>query len=168
MKVDTHGYAVQIGVSHHKIHHGMLFSVSDIDTDVDVSGPKYWRLHTPAGINVHADIKVTADNDAVAVLYRAATVSGAGSALSVVNRNENSANVAATLAFKDTTVSSDGTLRETIRVATGTNNPNNGNSTGERGEEWELLPETDDTIKVTTGNDNTSVEIQISLYEEDH
>ncbi len=162
---DKNGYQVTAGVSHHKVHHGLLFTMSDIDINVDIAGPKYWRIHTPAGRQVHAEFKVSADNDAVAELYRAPTVSGAGSALTAVNRNENSPNLALSTVFKDTTVSNDGTLRETIRVATGTNNPNSGRATGERGDEWNLLPDTDYNIKVTVGNNSTSVEIHVNFYE---
>lgn len=168
MKVDTHGYQVMIGVGHHKIHHGEMFTASDIDTSVDTATPKYWRIHTPADKIVHIAIKVSADNDAIAQIYRAPTVTGAGTGLNVINRNENSVKVPKSTVFYDTTVSNDGTLRETLRVATGTNNPNAGQSTGERGDEMPLLPNTDYTIKVTTGNNGTSVEMHMNFYEDTH
>jgi len=160
---DLQGAQIIIQYGHHKVHHGDMFTISDVDTSVDIAAPKYWRVHTSAVKEVHVEVKVSASNAAVAYIYETPTVSTAGSALALVNRNRRSLKLLGATAFYDTTVSADGTLLEVQRVGTGQGQQ--GMNTGERGEEFVFDLNKDYIFKVVVGANGTSVEIHINLYE---
>lgn len=167
VEIDSEKYLVGISLPHHKVHEGIHYSFSDVDTDVDISGPKYWRLTTPDNdIEFHITIGIAASAGVTVELFENPTISGAGTALSIYNNDRRSGNTTTATAFYDSTTSADGTLIYTTKVGSagpGVVQRIGGNTRNEA--EWILKHNEDYLVKVTADADNTEVILNVEFYE---
>jgi hypothetical protein len=164
-EVDSLGYLVGIDIGHHKIHEGYGFFCSDADTDVDIAGPKYWRLTTPnSAARIHIKLSVSASNAGKIELFENPTIDAAGDALTEYNCDRNSATSTTLAVFKDTTFTADGTLLSTVFVGSSSGPTRLGGNT--RSEFELILKQNEDyALKVTVDNNDTKVAFISEWYE---
>lgn len=103
----------------HIINKGKAFIITDADADVDIAGPKYYKITTPNSLTwPRFKLKATLAGAALIELYEAPTFGtspAAGTTMTAVNMNRNSAN-AATLGFKSDTTLGTGTTADGTKV----------------------------------------------------
>lgn len=101
------------------INAGKAFIITDVDTDIDIAGPKYYKITTPNSIIwSRFKLKATLAGAALIELYEAptfGTTPAAGDAMTAINMNRNSAN-AATLGFKSDSTLGSGETAEGTKV----------------------------------------------------
>ncbi len=167
--IDRTGHLPVMEVAHHKVHEGDHYSVSDVDADVDIVGPKYWRITTPdSAIEFHVTFGIAASAGVTVELYEDPTISGAGTAITIYNNNRLATNLNTTTAtaYYDTTTSADGTLIFTTKVGSagpGVIQRIGGNT--RNAAEWILKQNEDYLIKVTADADTTEVVWNAEFYE---
>lgn len=157
---------VTIDVVHHEVHEGDHFLATDIDTDVDTGAAKYWRITTPAtSKRAHLILRYASTGAGTWEFFENPTTNAAGTQLTMVNSNRNSATTATTVFYYDNTTTSDGTRLWADR--TGSNGTGLTRNSGSGGREDELiLKENEDyIIKFTPDADNTGVVLNVSWYE---
>ena len=160
---------ISIALQHHEIHEGNHYTVAVVDSDVDIAGPKYVRITAPdTETRIHFVAAVSADGASLVELYEDPTLLAAGNALTEMNNNRNSGNVATATTFEDTTTqapNNDGTLLFAARIGgTGVGMTRLAGQLANR-EEWILDQAEDYLIKVTVDADNTEVAIVLTWYE---
>jgi phosphoribosylformylglycinamidine (FGAM) synthase-like enzyme len=96
-------FQIIINVMEHLMNTGKAFITTDIDTDVDIAGPKYYKITTPnTTVWSRLKVKATLAGAALIEIYEAPTFGtspAAGTALTAINVNRNSAKTA-TLGIK--------------------------------------------------------------------
>jgi hypothetical protein len=96
-----------------KVQEGDAFIVSDYDSDVDIAGPKRYRVTTPNTTKyTHLIIEIAALTAGLFELYETPTESAVpvpGDAVTVKNLNRNSSTANTTLVKSDATWDADGT-----------------------------------------------------------
>jgi hypothetical protein len=100
-----------------KQNNGLQFSASDYDSDIDISGPKYWSIRTPNTTKyAHMVISLSASAAGILEIFENPNLGSTGAigeALTSYNGDRNSSTAATTLVYYDATVSgvgaSDGT-----------------------------------------------------------
>ena len=151
-------------IEHMEIHEGEHFFVTDIDIDIDAAGPKYWRITTPNSNTVmHFTFRVVSKDAAVIQLYENPTIDAAGTGLTIYNNNRNSSDTSTATVFKDTTITGEGTLLISERLASGVNG--RGGGILNRANEIILKANEDYNIKVTSDGDNNEATIVMQFYE---
>jgi len=140
---------INIGYPHSRIHAGNSFFAQVIDDSMAaddvlmlllVTADSDDWVHLIWGVNVTAESKIE--------FFEGVTYSSAGSDVTPVNRNRNSANTSATTAKKNPTITDNGTLLETLFCGTtGLHLTESSNSRNEN--EWILKPDTKYLLKVT-------------------
>ena len=137
---------------HALIHAEKHFVCSDIDLAVAIATPKYWRITAPAtSKRIHFDFVVCTSAISTVELYENPTITAAGTALAEQNNDRNSLLNASATCFKDTTVSSDGTMLIECVAASGSKG---GGEIGSR-REFILKQGEDYLVKVTPSANNT-------------
>lgn len=165
----SYGYLIQVPVEHHKIHEGSHYTTVDYDSDVDITGPKYWHIKAPDTTVVpHLVWRVKASLNGLVELFEAPTTTADGTALTSRNNDRNSSNTATTLFYYDPTVTGDGTRIDVDVIGSDGANPA-GADGGDmnRETEWLLKRNTSYLIKFTSGTDNCRVSLHMSHYEVD-
>ena len=160
---------VAIAFQHHEIHEGNHYTVSVVDLDVDIAGPKYVRITAPdSATRIHFVGVASADGAALVEFYEDPTILAAGTALTEYNNDRNSANTATATTFEDTTTqapNNDGTLLFAGRIGgTGRAQTRIAGELANR-EEWILEQNEDYLVKVTVDANNTEVIIVLTWYE---
>ncbi len=159
-----------IDIEHARIHAGIHFNITDIDTDTDISGPKYWRVTAPdTAVRMHFVFEIAATLPVLMELYENPTVNAAGTGLTAYNNDRNSATAATLVVAKDATSSGDGTLIFNTYIGSETIG-SGGNAAGQSGgiervREFILKQNEDYFIKVTAFIDNTNMTLNVSWYE---
>jgi hypothetical protein len=109
----THA-AIGIDYSHHEIHAGDSFIYTDYDADVDIAGPKRYRITTPDTTKwAHLIIEATSAAAGVLAFSEDPTIDASGDAGTVYNLNRNSTTANTTLVKYDATTkapNNDGTI----------------------------------------------------------
>lgn len=165
---DVDDVLVTIDFVHHEIHEGNHYTASIYDNDVDIVGPKYVRITTPATGETHLVFSVSGSAGFIAEFYEDPTLNAAGAAVARINNNRVSTNTANVTTFQDTTTqapNNDGTLLWSAIAGSG-GNPAQSNS-GQSGarQEFILTTSEDYLVKVTVLADNTKINIQAEWYE---
>ena len=164
------GAPVMLSWTHHLVHAGQLLSVSDVDLDVDIAGPKYYLFRPAAGTEWHLAGNVWSSGAAVLCFYEVPAVDSPGTQIQLYNQKRGAGDVVAgsSWIYDDPTfVGGDtGTCLFTAYFGT-TGNPNQ-RSAGEArsNDEWVLLPEVDYLIEITVEQDNTVINANFLLYDE--
>lgn len=172
VKVDNKVEALRvIQVEHAEIHEGEHFFCSDADGDVDIGGPKLWRVTTAAGTNAHMTALFSSSYPGTLEVYENPTLSTAGTTLTSFNNDRNSSGTPTTVCAKDPTTSDDGTLMFTQVIGSDSLGAG-GNASGaaggltRRGNELILKQDEDYIVKFTTGENNARVALTLEWYEE--
>ncbi len=107
----THdGRMIVIDTEHKHLHDGNHFLCADVDSDVDIAGPKYWHVKNAQSAKIiHLIAVISASLSGLLEIFEGPTSSGDGAALTAFNSKRNSAVTAAVQCFKDPTTSADGT-----------------------------------------------------------
>ena len=163
------GHRPNTGITseHVEVHEGEHFFASELDEDVDIAGPKKWRVTTPNTTNrIHFTFAVTCDAIGLLQFYEDPTLNLAGTGMTEFNNDRNSSNAATLTTFYDTTTqapNNDGTLLWSVYVGAGRKEG------GSMERKWEdILKQNEDyIIKFTPAADNTGVAILMEWYEMD-
>lgn len=101
---------VRIDAPHAELHEGWHFFVSDYATGINNASPKNWHLITPAApVVMHLVPMFGCSAGGVWQLFEGATTSANGTGLTIFNSNRNSTNTSGAAAYKDPSVTGDGT-----------------------------------------------------------
>ncbi len=164
MKIDKSDSQVVIDVLHHKVHHGLLNIVSDAGANVQIATPKYWQFKTPnTSKRIHFNFVGEASAVCKIEFYETPTLTD-GTALSILNADRNIASPATLLAYKDPSVSVEGTLIAIMYIGS------SGGSVRISGEskrdiEYILKQNTSYTAKFTVAANGTNVAVMADWYE---
>jgi hypothetical protein len=166
MSIATKQLVATIDYPHQRIHDGKAFLVNSYDTDIDIAGPKYYRITVPVGKVAHVEVDATLLTAGLVELYEGPTLTGAGTALTAINRNRESSNVAAVVVAEDCTISAAGTLLGFLRV-NGSAHPTQGVGANAASRHEFELDAGNYLIKITTDADNNKSWLGVLWYEED-
>jgi len=102
--------ASMIDNAHSELHDGHHFFVSDYATGINNAAPKNWYLNIPAGpVLMHFIPLFGCSAGGVWQLFEGPTITVNGTGLTIFNSNRNSSVASTALAYKDPTVTVDGT-----------------------------------------------------------
>lgn len=173
--LDADGYENVLAViteEHHLIHEGVMFETCVNDTALGAASTKNIFFTTPnSAKRLHAFWLASASDSAQLEILRGPTVTGGtGSALTIFNLDENSANTSDVFdntgvpvqgqASEDVTITVDGTQ---IKHAVFAAKNDQGESRGLR--ERILLPNTDYVFRLTSNAANNRVQLDVVWYE---
>lgn len=167
-RIDRYFHAlIVVDAFHAMIHQGRAFSVTDYDADVDISGPKHWRITAPESgdAETHLAWLINADGPGVITLEEDGDSATAGSALAAKNRKRESDNTAFASFAKDSTIATQGEVLETIRLGIGGNPARSSGGDASGRHEWELNPESAYELVFTPDADDTQVWLNLDLYD---
>lgn len=167
-RIDRYLHAlIVVDAFHAMIHQGRAYSFSDYDSDVDIAGPKHYRITAPLERlgETHFEFVVNASGPCTITFGEAPTSSGIGTALTAYNRKRESSNVPFTKIRKDSTVSAAGTIVETVRLGIAGNPAKSSGGSLSGRHEWELRPATIYEMTITPDADNTQVWVNFDFYE---
>jgi len=100
---------VTISYEHHKVHEGKLFGAGYYSSSVANNGAINVLLQTPVGTTAHVYLKVNVGGDAVFRAFEGTTVSAAGTAITPIDHNRETANTATITVTHTPTITDDGT-----------------------------------------------------------
>lgn len=151
---------------HSKIHDGKFFTSSVLADDVADGSSLDLVLTANASYNVHARITYTAEKKSHFRLYEAPTTSG-GSAVSIFDKNRDSANSSNATLVSGPTVSNVGNLRFTHLVPAGTGRHSSGGAGTSGYEEWVLKANTKYLMRLThdSGSGTSDLNFIFEFYE---
>lgn len=167
--IDPLSHLPVIDVDHHRIHMGHRFTTIDIDHAVAIITPKYWLFRAPSLPLIHFLYSVNATYSGTIELFRNPTTTDDGTPLRIDNNNQNNLRTAIMLAFKDPTVTVDGTLIGGQVLGSDGLAANNKGATGgamDRTNERILKRNSDYIVKFTAILDDTRVSIRVEHYEQ--
>ncbi len=133
---------------HFRIHAGKMFQADHVAEGVADAGVIEVLVNVPTDIIAHMAFQASSGGNARLEIFENPTVTGAGTALSELNRNRRSGTTADVVATHTPTTSADGTALSDILVPGGTG----GNSAGGVSEsfaEWVLKSNEDYLIRLT-------------------
>jgi hypothetical protein len=148
---------------HGKLCMGRLYGVTDYDDDVDTAGPKYWHFTTASGVCTFISLEAAVSGAGLLQLFEGPTVDAAGTALTVFNKNRNSANLPTVLAKYDTTFSADGTAIAQIYLGGGSTAPTRLGGTHETS--YALKANTHYALKFTPAANETKISMWAEFEE---
>lgn len=149
-------------VSHHEIHEGDYYVASGISGALADGGTFILTVITPNTAKwLHAFYQATGTLKYYLRIYEGPTVNVAGSAVTAINRNRNSANTSGATLREDDTFTDNGTLIFHTYVATGTRN---GGSEVSR-TEFVLKQNTTYMFQIESDDANNIVSGQLEWYE---
>lgn len=156
---------VFIRLDHHMVHQEKMFTISDIDTEVDIAAPKYWLIRTPdSSTRAHVKIAVTADNPAVVELFENPTITADGTELTPVNNDFNSQIAPETDFFYDPAVTADGARKDVKYIGTYNVRIFLGGTTRQQAE-FILKQNEEYLVKATVEVNDTQVTLGVEFYE---
>jgi hypothetical protein len=148
---------------HLEIHEGHAYYCND--HEATGTGTKYWRFTAPnTTTRIHLMIYVEMDAAGTVALYENPTINAAGTALTVYNKDRNSINAATLTVFKDTTMTSDGTLLGTHLIGSSSPAAKFGGS-ARSNFEWILDQGEDYSIKCVAAAGTPHSTITLEWYE---
>ena len=157
---------VTIDLAHHKVHEGEYFTCSDSATiNAGAANRKVWRFTTPdSAVRAHFMVVFYSDLAGVLTFAENPTLNAAGSALARLNNDRNSGGVAAVTAFKDTTLTAEGTILNTVII--GTDNPKTQIGGNARFSSEFILKQNEDyTLVFVASNNATTISMVAEWYE---
>jgi hypothetical protein len=158
------GAGLAIAIEHLMVHAGRFYSINDVDTDVDIAGPKEWLFITPGNsLEVHAIFVVAATAACTVELFEEATAT-VGTPLPAINHDRRSALTSDVAASADPAVTDDGN-----RIGIAGLGANGGVVAlgAARNTEFLLKAGTMYLLRVTVVADNTLVSMGVDYYEYD-
>jgi hypothetical protein len=161
----TDGAAVTIDFAHNEIHEGNSYVANWLFPNV--GNNSYADLHIIAGSTKapHIQMFVVGDGKSYISLYRGATYSNSGTALTVYNRNGESSNTSQSQFYYSPTISDSGTMLYQTLLPGGTGSRAVGAQTGERSETI-FKYSTDYLLRVKNVSAGASdIAIEINYYE---
>jgi hypothetical protein len=170
LSLDGNTKALQtIDYPHHEIHSGSSFTITDYDSDVDIAGPKYYRITTPDTKSwAHLTLEASAATAGLIELYENPTESEpvvAGTAFTAYNRDRNSSSTASLVIKYDPTFTSAGTRIWHSRIGVSGNPSVRSGGTSSSRDEFILKQNEDYVIKFTSDADNNALWIIFNWYE---
>lgn len=158
-------HLIEINSEHARIHQGNNFSISDVDTDVDIITPKQYLFITPnTATRIHFTFSLESEPGCTVEFFEDTTVTGNGTALSIINSRRDIANTSEMLAYYDPTVTVDGTRLFIQQSGTSTSGGKVGGHVSHE-DEFILDVNSKYQIKITSLADNTKVSIYCDWYE---
>jgi len=159
---------VSMGDKHYLVHEGRLFTATYANLDLDIATPQKLLIRVGS-----KDLHYTADINALGGVitfdvYKAPTVTAAGTAIPFYNNNSDSSNTLLTTLFHTPTTTANGTVDAPKRTALGfAQGSAKVGSSLSSGAERVLLANTDYLGIFTTNTDNSQYSYTIEAYEED-
>lgn len=161
----NYGYLVSINLPHHKIHEESHYFWVDYDNDVDIAGPKYWRITTPATGFIHLTWCMCASLNGLIEVFENPTISAAGTSKVAYNSDRNSSETSTATHYYDTTTSADGTLLASFVIGSDGANPIGTTGGRSKHENEMILKQNEDYLfKFTAGTDNARASIHLEYY----
>lgn len=166
-KVDTNsGHLIAMSEIHARIHEGTMFSVDQVDTALADTASLTYLISTSASQSAHLRVLAALGGDARLQFFENPTVTMAGSAVTPINRNRFSSNVAASTVTTGPTVSSDGTELLDIILPGGSGFFLSPGSSGNAFEEYILKLDEDYLARVTNISGSAQpASLQLDFYE---
>ena len=159
-------YMVGIDIAHHKVHEGEHWNFSTRDADVDIAAPKYVRVTTAAGSDLHAEFGVSTTGAGFYELLEGPTIAAAtlGTQATAWNRNRQSTKNCPATFYADCEVSATGIILETHQLPAG-EDKKAGGAGGRSANEWILAAGTEYVYRFTVGADDAKVSMDIDVYD---
>lgn len=156
---------VLIDVIHNRIHRGHFFSLDVVDAALINTGTILILVRVAAGKSAHIRFEAAVGGDARLEMFEDPTTSADGTAITPLNRNRFSSNVATTLFFSGPTVTADGTSLSDKILAGGAGIFLSPGSEGSTFKEW-VLNEGDYLVRLTNISGATQpAHLQTNFYE---
>lgn len=157
MEVDSSQAQVVLDSDHHKIHKGLMFTFGDI-VSIPSETSKFYRLITGSKAVHLRPARIVTSADKMTYSAYANTNYSGGSAVTILNRNACSLNVALSKAYKDPTGSTKGTrfAGAYIPGSAGVGGTRSGSETGEA-DELILLPLTAYLAEFYNGSSSVNI-----------
>jgi len=157
---------ITIELPHHEVHEGNHYTATDSATiNAGVLNRKVWRFTTPNNATqCHLILTFTSSLSGVLSFNANPTVNAAGSGLSEYNNNRNSVKTAQLTAFKDTTLTADGTPISILVIGTSAPATRIG-GVGRISTEWILKVNEDYVLIFQADNANTLISVVAEWYE---
>jgi hypothetical protein len=165
---DDYSGLVVLDSMHHMIHSGKAFVYPNYDADVDIAGPKYFRLITGANKEVHFDFSCTLLTAGTVSLIEAPTTSGNGSDVSaaIKNLNRRSSITPELAIWEDPTVTVETGVVGLWRIGTAGGFANSSvGGLGSNRQEYILKASTVYAFKILTDADNNRSWLEFRWYE---
>lgn len=109
LRADVSSELIFISHEHSKIHEGKLFGAGYMNATLANDGNLDLHITTPVDYSVHTYIKTSGGGDSEFLIYEGTTFTANGTAITPINHNRTSSNVATTLAYHTPTVNVIGT-----------------------------------------------------------
>lgn len=160
------GSQSSIDIPHWMVHSGRYFSVSDVDTDVDIIGPKNWLFRTPDNdeLEFHVQFAISSSAQRRVELFEDVSVSADGTPISPINHKRTSIYVSQLEAFADPTVTDDGTRIDVAGIGS-TGGAVKIGGVARSNSEWILKPDTLYVLRVTVAANDAVVSNNTEYYE---
>lgn len=165
VKLDASGDIITIGVSHHKIHAGLLWYTGY--TNLTLAGfASNDVLLVTSDKTAHLRVMVQLNDKGIFYLYEGTTVSNEGTALSVVNANRTSSNTPDLAAYHTPTITDLGTILGAELIIGGGSGQNAiGSSVTSNDDLLILAPNTNYLLRLTNRGSETESNLFIGFYE---
>lgn len=161
----NYGYFIAIDLPHHKIHSESHYFWSDYDNDVDIAGPKYWRVTTGANDRVHLTWSIQSSLNGLLQIFENPTINAAGTSKVAYNSDRNSSATSTVTHYYDTTTTSDGTLLKSFVIGSDGGTPVGAEGGNSRHTQELILKASEDYIfKFTAGTDNCRATLNLEYY----
>jgi hypothetical protein len=163
---DVDNALITIELPHHEVHEGNHYTTTDSATiNAGALNRKVWRFTTPNNTTqCHLILTFTSSLSGVLSFNANPTVNAPGSGLSEYNNNQNSVKTAQLTAFKDTTLTADGTPISILIIGTSAPATRIG-GVGRISTEWILKMNEDYVLIFTADNANTLISVVAEWYE---
>lgn len=159
--VDDDGTVTQTNVEY-KMHRGGVYVVNSGKQSLAASSTDYILFHTPASSPMHLTSWILIVNkDAEMYLYEEPSASG-GTPITPLNKNRDSSNTASSTFALSPTVTTEGTLLDSVFWDTAAAINQTSLSTA-GSDEWHLKPDTDYLIKIVNNDSSNAMDWQIKL-----
>jgi len=145
---NIHNASSSIDVIHAQIHKGNVYTAGHLFVSVASAAIATFLISVPAATYPHMIISVAALGNSLVQFYEGTTTSSDGTAVTIFNRNRNSANTSGTTLFYTPSVTADGTELAPDYIFGGSKSKAGG---GEGGfdSEYVLKPSTKYLVKIT-------------------
>ena len=155
-----------IELPHHEVHEGNHYTATDSATiNAGVLNRKVWRFTTPNNATqCHLILTFTSSLSGLLTFNENPTLNVAGAGLTEINNNRNSVKTAQLTAFKDTTLTGDGTPLSVLVIGTSAPATRIG-GIGRISTEWILKMNEDYVLIFQADNANTLISVVAEWYE---
>lgn len=162
---DTSGFLIGLDSIHSRIHQGIFFQATHLDLALGAAAFTTLLIRVPTGTEAHMRFLVAATADMRAELFENTVVSVDGTIVPAINRNRNSALIAASSILTGSTLTADGDLLADALIPGGAGPNAPGGAASDSFEEWNLS-ETCHCLRVTNlASQTQGVSITMGWYE---